>query len=67
MQEKKPFSWAKPAYVDFSSSDFNVHGHMLSTGEDALSKEPIFSNFAAKYRQMFPCNEEYKYFLFQGF
>jgi hypothetical protein len=28
---EKPISWAKPACVDFSSSDFNVEGHLLST------------------------------------
>jgi hypothetical protein len=27
----------KSAYVDFSSSDFNVQGHILSTGGDALT------------------------------
>jgi hypothetical protein len=33
---EKPFSWAKRAYVDFSSSDHNVQGHILSTFGDAL-------------------------------
>jgi hypothetical protein len=32
----KTISWAKPAYVHFSSSDFNVKGHILSTDGDAL-------------------------------
>jgi hypothetical protein len=29
-------SSAKLAYIDFSSSDFNVQGHVLSSGGDAL-------------------------------
>jgi hypothetical protein len=33
---EKPISWAKPAYVHFSSSHFNVKGHILSTDGDAL-------------------------------
>ncbi len=32
----KPFSCAKPACFDFSSSNFNLHSHIRSTGEDAL-------------------------------
>jgi hypothetical protein len=32
----KPFSGAKPTYFDFSSSNFNVEGHKLSTNGDAL-------------------------------
>jgi len=36
------FSWAKSAYVHFSSSDFDVQGHILSTSRDALRKEPFF-------------------------
>jgi hypothetical protein len=33
----KPFCWAKPACFDFSSSNFNFHGHILSTAEAALT------------------------------
>jgi hypothetical protein len=33
---EKLFSWAKQAHVDFSSSNFNVEGHILNTGGDAL-------------------------------
>jgi len=29
-------SWAKLPYVDFSSSDFNVQVHIVSTGGDSL-------------------------------
>jgi hypothetical protein len=31
----KPFYGAKPAYFDFSSANFNVEGHKLSTSVDA--------------------------------
>jgi hypothetical protein len=34
---KKPFSWAKLANVHFSSSNFNVQCHILSTDGDALT------------------------------
>jgi len=35
--EPKPFSWAKPAHDDFSSSNFTLQDyHMLSTAGDAL-------------------------------
>jgi len=33
----KPFCWAKPAWLDFSSCNFNVQGHILSTAGDALT------------------------------
>ncbi len=33
---EKQFSWAKLAYVDFSSSGVNVQGHIPSTGGDPL-------------------------------
>jgi hypothetical protein len=33
----KPFSWAKPACFHFSSSNFIVQDHILSTTGDALS------------------------------
>ncbi len=33
--EPKPFSWGKPACFDFSSSNFNVHCHILSTAGDS--------------------------------
>jgi hypothetical protein len=33
---EKPFSWAKPTYDEFSSSNFNLQGQILSTGGDAL-------------------------------
>jgi hypothetical protein len=36
---EKPFSWAKPAYVEFSSSNVNVQGHILSIGGDALTDQ----------------------------
>jgi hypothetical protein len=32
----KPISWAKPAFVGISSSNFTVHDHILSTIGDAL-------------------------------
>jgi hypothetical protein len=38
--ETKPFSWAKPAYFDFSSSNFTVQDHILSTAGDTL-KSPL--------------------------
>jgi hypothetical protein len=34
--EPKLFSWSKPAYFDFCSSNFTVQGHILSTVGDAL-------------------------------
>jgi hypothetical protein len=34
---EKPFSWAKPAYVTFCSSNFNVQGRILSTCGHALT------------------------------
>jgi hypothetical protein len=34
--EPKPFSWAKPAYFGFSSSNFTVQDHIPSTAGDAL-------------------------------
>ncbi len=37
----KPFSWAKPAYVRFSSSNFTVKDHVGSTIGDALSKKEV--------------------------
>jgi hypothetical protein len=37
----KPFSWAKPAYVRFSSSNFTVQDHIGSTIGDALSKKEV--------------------------
>jgi hypothetical protein len=37
---EKPFSRAKPAYVDFSSSDFYVQGHTPSTSGDTLRASP---------------------------
>jgi hypothetical protein len=35
--EPKPFSWAKPAYFGFSSSNFIVQDHIQSTVADALT------------------------------
>jgi len=32
----EPFSWAKPACFDFSSSNFTMQGHIVSTAGDAL-------------------------------
>jgi hypothetical protein len=37
--EPKPFSSAKPAYFDFSSSNFAVWNHILSTAGDALTTQ----------------------------
>jgi hypothetical protein len=34
----KPFSWAKPACFDFSSSNFTVQYHMLSTENSKFGK-----------------------------
>jgi hypothetical protein len=42
----KPFSRAKPACFDFSSSNFNVKGHKLRTSGDALflrASPPVLS------------------------
>jgi hypothetical protein len=36
MQEQNHFSWVKPVCFQFSSFDFTVEGHILSTGGDAL-------------------------------
>ncbi len=42
--EPKPFSWAKPAHVGFSSSNVTVQDHILITVGDALtSYVPIHS------------------------
>jgi hypothetical protein len=41
---EKSFSWAKPPYVDFTSSNFNLQGHVLSTSGDALTKFHSFKN-----------------------
>jgi hypothetical protein len=41
---EKPFSCGKLAYVDFSSSDFNVQGRILSTSGDALSSNVVQPN-----------------------
>jgi hypothetical protein len=32
----EPFSWAKPSYFEFSSSNFTVQDDILSTAGDAL-------------------------------
>jgi hypothetical protein len=37
MLSQKPFSWAKPAYLGFSSSNFTVQDHILSIAGDAWS------------------------------
>jgi hypothetical protein len=34
--EPKPISWVKPVQVEFSSSNFTVQDHILSTAGDAL-------------------------------
>jgi hypothetical protein len=34
--DPKPFSWAKPAYFKFSSYNFTLQDHILSTAGDAL-------------------------------
>jgi hypothetical protein len=44
---EKLFSWAKRANVDFSSSHFNVQGHILSTGGDALTLSCLPISFTA--------------------
>jgi hypothetical protein len=36
---QKPFSRVKLAYLGFSSSDFNVQGHIPSTSGDALTSK----------------------------
>jgi hypothetical protein len=36
--EPKPFSSPKPVYFDFSSSNFTVQDHILSTAGDAFSE-----------------------------
>jgi hypothetical protein len=36
MVSQNPFPWAKPRYFDFSSLDFSVQDHILSTSGDAL-------------------------------
>jgi hypothetical protein len=36
--EPKLFSWAEPAHLDFSSSNFTEHGHVLSTAGGSLSE-----------------------------
>jgi hypothetical protein len=41
----KTISSAKPAYIDFSSSNFAVEGHILTTAGDALTKEHAALNF----------------------
>ncbi len=43
---EKPFSWAKLAFVDISSSDFNVQGHIVSTGGDSL---PSWSSYTGAH------------------
>ncbi len=34
--DRKPFSWSKPAYFHFSSSNCTVQGHILSTAGDSV-------------------------------
>jgi hypothetical protein len=43
--EPKPFSSAKPVYFNFSSSNFTVQDHILSTGGDAFSEAQKLSTF----------------------
>jgi hypothetical protein len=35
-------AWAKPAYFDFSSSNFNVQCHILSSAGDGLTTDLIY-------------------------
>jgi hypothetical protein len=43
---EKLFYWAKLACVDFSSSGFNVQGHIVSTGGDSL---PSWSSYTGAH------------------
>jgi hypothetical protein len=45
MQEKNYFPEPNGANVDFSSSHFNVQGHILSTGGDALTLSCLLISF----------------------
>ncbi len=38
----KCMAWAKPAYFDFSSSNFNVQCHILSSAGDGLTTDLIY-------------------------
>ncbi len=44
---EKQFPWAKPAYFHFTSSDFNVHGHILSMVQMLLTSLLPLPSFAA--------------------
>jgi hypothetical protein len=45
---EKPISWAKPAHFDFSTINFTIWSHMLSTGGDALIKSKILGTHKRK-------------------
>ncbi len=47
----KPFCWAKPACFDFSSCNFNVRDHVLSTAGDALTTTIIELKFKEQQQQ----------------
>jgi len=62
--EQKPFSRVKPAYFGFSSSNFTLHDHVLSTAGDALSgsitslwpaKKPFLGCLLASTLVFAPC------------
>jgi hypothetical protein len=58
--ESKTFSWAKLAYCDFSSSNFTVHDHILSTAGHALRSLQylyIQAHFSSGSRVQFPSNQ----------
>jgi hypothetical protein len=44
MLRTKPFSWAKPACVGFSSSNFTVQSHIPSTSGDGLTSFEVSEN-----------------------
>ncbi len=44
----KPFRWANPACFDFSSSNFNLQGHVLSTGGVALMLPKSSANISMR-------------------
>jgi len=47
----KPFCWAKSACFDFSSCNFNVQGHVLSTAGDALTTTIMELKFKEQQQQ----------------
>jgi hypothetical protein len=47
--QPKPISWSNLAYFDFSSSDFTVQGHILSTTGDALKHKVQWATSEGDY------------------